>query len=111
MIESYSFGQVVIEGKRHSSDVLILPKGVKAWQRKQHHQVSPQDLSEALSDKPEVLVIGTGAYGMMQVLPETKRFLETQDMVAVVSATDEACHTYNRLCHSQRVAAALHLTC
>jgi hypothetical protein len=111
MIESYSFGQVVIEERGYSSDVLILPKGVKVWQRRQHHRVSPQDLSEALSDKPEVLVIGTGAYGMMQVLPETKQFLETQGVVAVISTTNEACNAYNQLCHSQRVAAALHLTC
>jgi hypothetical protein len=28
-----------------------------------------------------------------------------------VEATGKACHTYNQLCHSQKVVAALHLTC
>jgi len=60
---------------------------------------------------PEVLVIGTGASGLMKVLPEVEQALEPQGIKLIDQPTDEACQTYNRLCQSQKVVAALHLTC
>ena len=58
-----------------------------------------------------VLVVGTGASGLMKVLPEVERGVETQGIKLIMEATDKVCHTYNHICHSQRAVAALHLTC
>ena len=37
--------------------------------------------------------------------------LEAQGIKLIAESTNEACTIYNQLCHSQRVVAALHLTC
>ncbi|MBE9472531.1 MAG: hypothetical protein IMY75_10535, partial [Chloroflexi bacterium] len=60
---------------------------------------------------PEVLVVGTGAYGMMRVTEETRRALETAGIRLIAAPTAEAVKTYNELREETRVAAALHLTC
>ena len=48
-------------------------------------------------------------YEVNKVLAAT---LELDDALKlIVETTDRASQTYNQLCHSQRVVAALHLTC
>jgi len=112
IIDSYQFGQIVINSKKYISDVILLPDRVRSdWWRKSGHQLSLEDIAEIISEKPEVLIVGTGASGMMEVLPEVKQALEIQGIKLIMETTDNACHTYNELCRSQKVTATFHLTC
>ena len=111
-IDSYQFGEIVINGKKYSSDVLIFPdKVIDNWWRKTGHELCPEDIAEIFKEKPEVLIVGCGASSMMKVLPELKKMAKNQGIELIVEPTDKACDTYNRLSHSQRPVAALHLTC
>lgn len=111
-IDSYQFGEIVINGKKYSSDVIIFPDKVidNRW-RKKGHELCPEDIPEVLREKPEVLIVGCGASGMMKVLPEVKKMAKNQGIELIAATTDKACDTYNRLCHSRRLVAVLHLTC
>lgn len=113
MIDSYRFGEIVIDGVSYSRDVLILPSGVRGgWWRREGHNLSIEDLAEALRERPEVLVIGTGSLGLMKVPGSLTERLEALGVEVVVQRTGEACETYNRLLQAgRRVSAALHLTC
>ena len=112
IIDSYRFGLIVVSGKKYTSDVIISADRVKdGWWRKEGHQLCPQDMAEILSENPEVLVVGTGASGLVKVLPEVQQVTDTRGIKLIVETTDKACHTYNQLCRSQKVVAALHLTC
>ena len=111
-IDSYHFGQIVINGKNYTSDVIISPDSVRDnWWRKKGHELFLEDITEVLAENPEVLVVGTGTSGLMKVLPEVERATEAQGIKLIAETTEEACHTYNQLCRSQKVVAALHLTC
>ncbi len=111
-VDSYKFGEVLIEGKRYTSDVIIFPDHVQSgWRRSGHHQVAPEDIGEVIKEKPEVLVVGTGYDGLVKVLLETQRYLEEQGVKLIVQPTGEAWQTYNRLCSSGKAVAAFHLTC
>ena len=111
-IDSYQFGLIVISGKKYTSDVIIFPDRVSHnWRRKSAHQLCLENIPEVFTENPEVLVVGTGASGLMKVLPEVQQAVEAQGIKLVVETTDKACHTYNQLCHSQRAVAAFHLTC
>ena len=112
IIDSYQFGLVVVSGKKYTSDVIIFPDRVRDnWGRKTGHQLCLRDIAEVMAENPEALVVGTGASGLMEVLPELEQGVETQGIKLIVEATDKACHTYNHICHSQRAIAALHITC
>ena len=112
MIDSYDFGKIVIDGKHFTSDVIIYPDRIDAnWWRKEGHELHPEDLKEVVEEKPAVLVVGTGKWGLMEVLPETRDFLQSKGIKLIVEETDDACQAYNRLLGSERVVAALHLTC
>lgn len=112
MIDFYNFGEVVIRGKRYTSDVIIYPDRVKDdWWRKEGHQLYIDDLEDVLETKPDVIVVGTGNPGMMRVLPETEKLIKSKGIKLIVQPTKEAYQTYNQLSSSKRVVALLHLTC
>ena len=112
IIDSYQFGQIVVNGKKYMSDVIIFPDSVTDnWWRKIGHQLCLDDIAEVLTENPEVLVVGTGSSGLVKVLPEVRQVVDARGIELIVEATDNACHTYNQFCHSRRAVAALHLTC
>ena len=112
IIDSYQFGEIVINGKKYTSDVIIFPDRVRDnWWRKTGHQLRLGDIAEVLTESPEVLVVGTGASGLVEVLPETRQAAQAQGIKLITEPTDKACRTYNQLSQSQRAVAALHLTC
>jgi len=112
MIESYDFGQIIINGHRYSRDVIIFPDHIKdGWWRREGHKLSLEDLKEVFEAEPEVLVIGTGYSGLMKVPQDVTDYVKSKNIELVVENTRQACQTYNRLCQSRRVIAAFHLTC
>jgi len=111
-IQSYSFGEIIIDGRRYSSDVIVYPDRVDSqWWREEGHLLSPADIWEVLQTPPEVLVIGQGSAGRMDVPVETRRQLQDAGTEVIAEPTEQACRTYNRLRGRRRVVAALHLTC
>ncbi|MEE8470318.1 MAG: Mth938-like domain-containing protein [Dehalococcoidia bacterium] len=112
MIDSYRFGEITVRNRTYTSDVIILPDGVRSWWRNKGHELCPDDLDEAIGTAlPEVMVIGSGNSEMMAVPHETRRWLESKGIEVIVEGTDKACDSYNQLCRSRNVVAALHLTC
>ena len=111
-IDNYRFGQVVVGGKKYTSDVIISPDSVRSnWRRAKGHELCLGDIADIIDENPEVLVVGAGAFGLVKVLYEVQRDIKARGIELIVENTDKACKTYNRLCPSRRVTAALHLTC
>ena len=112
LIEEYQFGQIVVAGVKYTSDIILLPQRLIAdWRRREGHTLSPEDLTEIVQERPDLLIVGTGSLGQVRVTPEARRHLEANHIELIVEDTASACKTYNRLCPTKRVAAALHLTC
>jgi len=113
LIDEYSFGRIVIDGKTYRHDVIVFPDRVKPnWWRREGHSLCLEDLEEVLRDPPEVLVIGTGYVGLMRVPREVREKLEEMGIQVVVEKTGKAYRTFNKLLsEGRRVVAALHLTC
>ena len=112
MIDSYHFGEIVINGRKYSSDVIIFPDRVQDnWWRSKGHEICLEDITEIMNENPEVLIVGTGHSGLVTVLPQVQQEIEQRDIKLIVEPTHEACNIYNRLSPFRRVVAALHLTC
>ncbi len=112
MIETYSFGDVRIDGKEYHSDVIIYPDRVESnWWRKEGHRLSIEDLTEVLAANPEILIVGKGAYGCMSIPPETQTHIQSLGIKLLAENTKEACDAHNKLSKAARVVTCLHLTC
>jgi len=112
MINSYDFGRIVIDGNAFTTDVIIFPDRVTDnWWRKDGHVLHVADVELIVKEKPEVLMVGTGKYGVMKVSPQTREYIVSKGIELIVEPTDKACEVYNRISQDKKVVAALHLTC
>jgi hypothetical protein len=111
-VERCRFGEVTIGGKRYVDDVIVFEDRVEPrWRRKEGHLLQLEDLGEALVDKPEVLIVGTGAQECMKVAPEVVAATRAEGIELLEFDTRTACQTFNHLHGKRRIVAVLHLTC
>lgn len=112
VIQKYQFGKIVVDSVCYQSDLIIFPDHIQDhWWRKEGHYLSIEDLSTVIEYQPDILVIGTGMYGLMKVddlLIDDLRQKGIKDILVFKSRM--ACNEYNRLRELKKVIA-LHLTC
>lgn len=112
MIESYEFGSIKINGKVYNKDLIIFPNRIKEnWWRKEGHRLHIEDIKEVIAEKPEVLIIGTGYYGYMEVLKEVIEKINSLGITLIIEKTKKACKIFNDFYKNKKTVAALHLTC
>ena len=112
MIDSYKFGEFVVQGKKFKSNITLIGDKVKEHRHLQNHELSLDDFTELVNAKPEIIIIGTGAYGVVKPPKEIIEFLEKQGIKVIVEKTGSACKTYNSLLkQGKKVAALMHNTC
>jgi len=112
VIDTYSFGRIVIDGEVFTDDVIVLPGRVESgWWRKEGHNLHPNDLSAVFDANPEVLVVGTGASGRMEVPRKTRDAVKVQGIELLAQETGDAVETFEELSKKRRAAGAFHLTC
>ena len=113
MIDSYRFGQIVVDGKRYTNDIIIFPSRIKDnWWRREGHRIDIEDLKEVVQEKPEILVLGTGYFGFVRVPAEVKEYVKAKGIELITQKTQDACNTFNSLIKSgKKVVAGLHIAC
>jgi uncharacterized protein len=103
----YGEDYVLVNGARHSENVIVLPERVLPWSATGFDTLQAQDFAELAAMPLEVVVLGTGMRlrfphpRLTQSLAAARIGLEVMDLQA-------ACRTYNILMdESRKVAAAL----
>ena len=103
---------MVVDGEAYTDDLILLPdRVVPDWWREQGHRLSPEDLEAVFAAQPDVLVVGTGANGVMRVPAEAKKAIREAGIELKVAHTDRAWQLYNDLQERRETAGAFHLTC
>lgn len=112
MIDSYKFGNIIVDGKRYNSDIIIFPdKIIDNWIRKKGHKLNPEDISTTIRYNPDLLIIGKGFYGFMKIPSETKEVLKSNNIDFLSLKTKKACRKFNEISKEIDVVAAIHITC
>lgn len=111
IIDSYEFGRIVIDGVSYEHDVMIFTDKVVSWWRKRGHLLQIDDIREAIDRRPEVILIGTGFSGMLEVPKAVISEISSAGIQVIVGKTLEIVEKYNDMAHKRNVIAALHLTC
>jgi len=99
MIESYTYGKMVVDGQTYTEDVVVYPDRVEAkWKRKDESKLDVEDVRPLIEkDKPEVLVVGTGKHSLLKISREVREYLASQGVKLVAETTDLAMRSYNLL--------------
>lgn len=114
MIDSYSFGHIVVDKITYKNDIIVFPDHVQSeWWRKEGHRLQLEDIQEAIDEiQPRTLIVGTGKFGIMRVSEEVEQYCEDRDIRLYTEMTDKAVKMYNRLILTDdEILGAFHLTC
>ena len=113
VIDSYVFGNIVIDGRRYTSDLIIYPDGkiVDGWWRQSGHLMTEADIAGLIAAEPEVIVVGTGASGMLKPARGLEKSLKKKGIQIVAAPSRTALNHFNKLNRSAKVGACFHLTC
>lgn len=117
-INHFEWAAFTINGKVHSpeagvgKDIFLTPEGVSAWHEREGHKLKVDMVKRALALKPEVLIIGNGVEGALEIGKKAKQTIEEAGVKLIVLRTPEACREYNRLYRQgKRVILLAHGTC
>jgi len=111
-IDGYVFGRIIIDRKTYTTDVIVYTDRVdSSWWRKEGHYLQKEDLPGIVKAKPDILIIGTGNMGVMQVAESVVKYFEGQGIEVRVAKTGQAVDIFNELSAGKKVIGAFHLTC
>lgn len=112
MIDSYTFGTFVVDGKQFDSNIALINNKAKPARYLESHILKTSDFDELIAAKPEIIIIGIGASGVVDVQDEIKEHIESNNIKLIIEKTGDACNTYNSLIkEGKKVCAFLHNTC
>ena len=105
--------EIEVDGKRYTGDIKVIDGSVvSGWWRIEGHSLAVSDIEDILAESPEVLVVGMGLPGLMQVRDELRERLAANGISLIDEPTPKAVATFNKLKKSgKKVAGAFHLTC
>jgi hypothetical protein len=117
LIEDYAFGRIKAHGKTLETDAVITASQIVERRNFDSnydgHTITLKEVKKIVDKfEPEVFVIGTGASGVAQVLPEVDDFLQEQKITLVKAVSGEAMDKFNeQVKKGKKVVALFHLTC
>ena len=116
-IDELTSGSIVIDGKKHSRDILIFADG-KVRKRKGdflmfgRHEIKGRELEELSHGQPEVVVIGTGTDGAAHIAAEAESWAKANSVRLLVQPSYDAIVRLNELAEQKKkVAGLIHITC
>lgn len=116
-IDNYIFGCITIDRKDYKDDVMITPDGAivsrKIELSNSDHDLSEEEMNVLIDMSPEIIMIGTGKSGALQVSPEAREACVSNGIQLIVDKTPDAITKFNYLSKDgrQRVVAIFHITC
>jgi len=118
MIKKVSFGKIVINGKEYG-DVIIIANKVFERDRSvanrefgTSHRIATKEINMLKNGNPDIIIIGTGIYGALEVTKEDIAKLEEAGVKVIVKYTKEAADEVNKFLKAgKKVNALLHSTC
>ena len=113
MIDACSFGVIVIDGKKHTSDLLIYPDGriMEPWWRRHGHRLSSDDIRDLIESDPDFIIAGTGVSGQVKPDKALEDLLHQKGITFIAAPNPDAMRQYNEIEQGKRVGACFHLTC
>ena len=103
----------MVDGVTYSEDIKIVGgRVVSDWWRASGHKVDVDDVADIFAQTPEVLVIGRGQPGYLDVTEKLRSRLQERGITLIAQATPQAVETYNRLAaEGKAVCAGIHVGC
>lgn len=116
-IEATSFGSITIDGRKIRNDVILrLDGSVKKRKKKlskriygTSHTISLDEVKYVYEKGAELLIIGSGQHGLVQLSSEAKKYLKKRGCQVKLMDTPQAIRAWNKA--EGKVIGLFHVTC
>ncbi len=116
-IDRSEFGNITIDGKTYDHDVIIDLSGHVGKRHKKlskevygtSHTISEAEAESVFEKGSDLLVIGAGQEGNVQLSPEAVTYFARKGCKVLLQPTQEAIKSFNRA-HGRKIAL-MHVTC
>jgi hypothetical protein len=116
-IDQSEFGSITIDGKTYDHDVIIhlsgkVDKRKKKLSKEQYgtsHIISKAEAKSVFEDGCDLLIIGGGQEGNVQLSPEAGDYFENKGCQVIVQPTPEAIRSFNQ--SRKKKIGLMHVTC
>lgn len=110
VVNSYKFGEIVVNDEKYTEDVAILKSGeVREWRRKEGHMAYWSDVQPYINKDTETIIIGTGDSGMLHVCDGVYHWTKEGGVDLKVANSNEAWKMFNDA--GSNSVLLIHLTC
>ena len=116
-VDSFSFGRIVIDGKKYGRDVLVFPDGTVSqreggfW-KFGSHAIKREEIEELVKASPEVVVVGIGTRACASLASDAELCAKEAGVEVMGLPSREAVERLNRLVEEgKRASALIHITC
>jgi len=110
------FGELDVDGQHFAKDVVIEAGRIRKRKKKpsrlyrERYGHTPLSVDEAIPWHGQRLIVGTGAYGRLPIMPEVAEEAERRGIELVAVPTDQVCRLIED-CPDADINAILHITC
>jgi hypothetical protein len=112
-VDATGFGWIEVDGHRYPHDLLIYVDGAIENRYQDFHWTSHtltrEEVAKVTRGDPEVLVVGTGQYGILAPTPQAIEYLRAHKIRFITASTPEAIKEFNAL--KGKRCALFHVTC
>jgi hypothetical protein len=116
-IEGSEFGKITIDGRTYEHDVIIRLSGDVEKRRKKlskrqygtSHMISKAEAKFAFEKGCDVVIVGSGHQGNVQLSPEARDFFEKKHCDVILQPTPEAIRTFKQ--SKAHKIGLIHVTC
>ena len=116
-INDTSFGSIIVDGIRYDHDIIITLDGEVIKRKKKlskavygtSHTISLDEIKYVYQSGSEVLIVGSGQYGIAKLSNEASEFLKSNKCQIVLRATPEAIQEWNK--SEGNWIGLFHITC
>ena len=116
-IEGSEFGKITIDGRTYEHDVIIRLSGDVEKRRKKlskrqfgtSHMISKAEAKFVFEKGCDVVIVGSGHQGNVQLSPEARDYFEKKRCNVIVQPTPEAIRTFKR--SKAHKIGLIHVTC
>ncbi len=112
MISEHKFGSFIINDRSYLGDIKIINSKVRYWNDREFHELNLKDIKELLEANPEIIIVGTGNSGLLEISNEARSSILSKRINLVVEKNTDAIKKYNKaISENKKVAAIFHATC
>ncbi|MBN2042354.1 MAG: hypothetical protein JW754_00950 [Candidatus Aenigmarchaeota archaeon] len=110
-INSMKFGEITIDNKTYYSDMTVWWDG-RIEYREKSHVFGVEEFSKIAAKNPEMVVIGTGVEGVVNVSEDMEALANEKNIQVFVDTSPKAIEMFNAFQNEgKKVVAVIHSTC